>query len=168
MSMLILHLINLITQLFIQLTLPLIWYWLWFGYCGNKLIDWFCLDQCFPPHFFRYVIVDTPGQIEVFTWSASGAIISETMVTITNIFFPLHWSVTWVTHGIILTVLQFCEDIISDLPYIVTWVTHYQCDCSTRLCNKISSPLPYVRWVTHYQCDCSTRLCNKMSSLPFL
>ncbi|XP_071806647.1 GPN-loop GTPase 1-like [Asterias amurensis] len=27
----------------------------------------------------KYVIVDTPGQIEVFTWSASGAIISETM-----------------------------------------------------------------------------------------
>lgn len=29
----------------------------------------------------RYVILDTPGQIEVFTWSASGAIITETLVS---------------------------------------------------------------------------------------
>ena len=29
----------------------------------------------------RYVIFDTPGQIEVFTWSASGAIITETLVS---------------------------------------------------------------------------------------
>ena len=28
----------------------------------------------------RYVLLDTPGQIEVFTWSASGAIIMETLV----------------------------------------------------------------------------------------
>ena len=28
----------------------------------------------------EYVIFDTPGQIEVFTWSASGAIISEALV----------------------------------------------------------------------------------------
>lgn len=28
----------------------------------------------------RYVILDTPGQIEVFTWSASGTIITETLV----------------------------------------------------------------------------------------
>ena len=28
-----------------------------------------------PP--LKYVIVDTPGQIEIFTWSASGAIITE-------------------------------------------------------------------------------------------
>lgn len=27
----------------------------------------------------RYVFVDTPGQIEVFTWSASGSIITETL-----------------------------------------------------------------------------------------
>jgi GPN-loop GTPase len=25
----------------------------------------------------KYIIVDTPGQIEIFTWSASGAIITE-------------------------------------------------------------------------------------------
>ncbi|XP_070547712.1 GPN-loop GTPase 1-like [Ptychodera flava] len=29
----------------------------------------------------KYVIFDTPGQIEVFTWSASGAIISETLAS---------------------------------------------------------------------------------------
>ena len=28
-----------------------------------------------------YVIIDTPGQIEVFTWSASGSIITETLAT---------------------------------------------------------------------------------------
>lgn len=28
-----------------------------------------------PP--LKYIIVDTPGQIEIFTWSASGAIITE-------------------------------------------------------------------------------------------
>ena len=31
-----------------------------------------------------YVLIDTPGQIEVFTWSASGSIISETLAA----FFP--------------------------------------------------------------------------------
>ena len=30
--------------------------------------------------FSRYVLLDTPGQIEVFTWSVSGAIIMETLV----------------------------------------------------------------------------------------
>ena len=30
-----------------------------------------------------HVIVDTPGQIEVFTWSASGTIITETLATTT-------------------------------------------------------------------------------------
>ena len=29
----------------------------------------------------RYVIFDTPGQIEVFTWSASGSIITESLVS---------------------------------------------------------------------------------------
>ena len=28
----------------------------------------------------RYVVFDTPGQIEVFTWSASGTIITEALV----------------------------------------------------------------------------------------
>ena len=31
-------------------------------------------------HSFRHVFIDTPGQIEVFTWSASGNIISESLV----------------------------------------------------------------------------------------
>ncbi|ESO97421.1 hypothetical protein LOTGIDRAFT_115165 [Lottia gigantea] len=30
---------------------------------------------------YKYVIIDTPGQIEVFTWSASGAIITETLAS---------------------------------------------------------------------------------------
>ena len=29
----------------------------------------------------RHVLLDTPGQIEVFTWSASGAIITESLAT---------------------------------------------------------------------------------------
>ncbi|XP_010778392.1 GPN-loop GTPase 1, partial [Notothenia coriiceps] len=29
----------------------------------------------------RYVLIDTPGQIEVFTWSASGTIITETLAS---------------------------------------------------------------------------------------
>uniref|UniRef100_A0A8C1WMH4 GPN-loop GTPase n=1 Tax=Cyprinus carpio TaxID=7962 RepID=A0A8C1WMH4_CYPCA len=34
-------------------------------------------------HFFRsqYVLIDTPGQIEVFTWSASGTIITEALAS---------------------------------------------------------------------------------------
>lgn len=28
----------------------------------------------------RYILIDTPGQIEVFTWSASGTIITEALV----------------------------------------------------------------------------------------
>lgn len=35
-------------------------------------------------HFFfvsRYAIFDTPGQIEVFTWSASGSIITEALAS---------------------------------------------------------------------------------------
>jgi len=32
----------------------------------------------------EYIILDTPGQIEVFTWSASGTIITETLVSVTN------------------------------------------------------------------------------------
>lgn len=29
----------------------------------------------------KYVVIDTPGQIEVFNWSASGAIITETLAS---------------------------------------------------------------------------------------
>ena len=31
--------------------------------------------------FFSYVILDTPGQIEIFTWSASGAIITDAVAS---------------------------------------------------------------------------------------
>ena len=34
-----------------------------------------CEKKREPP--LEYIIVDTPGQIEIFTWSASGAIITE-------------------------------------------------------------------------------------------
>ena len=33
-------------------------------------------------HDIKYAVFDTPGQIEVFTWSASGTIITETLVII--------------------------------------------------------------------------------------
>lgn len=29
----------------------------------------------------KYILIDTPGQIEVFTWSASGQIITEALVS---------------------------------------------------------------------------------------
>jgi hypothetical protein len=32
-------------------------------------------------HLFSYVVVDTPGQIEIFTWSASGAIITDAIAS---------------------------------------------------------------------------------------
>lgn len=32
-----------------------------------------------PP--LQYIVADTPGQIEIFTWSASGAIITELMAS---------------------------------------------------------------------------------------
>ena len=37
------------------------------------------IDLCFKPREqpFEHIVVDTPGQIEIFTWSASGAIITE-------------------------------------------------------------------------------------------
>lgn len=38
------------------------------------------LQPCFYAHR-RYVFIDTPGQIEVFTWSASGQIITETLAS---------------------------------------------------------------------------------------
>lgn len=34
-----------------------------------------CTKQRTPP--LQHILVDTPGQIEVFTWSASGAIITQ-------------------------------------------------------------------------------------------
>lgn len=35
----------------------------------------------------RYVLIDTPGQIEVFTWSASGTIITEALVGLLVCFY---------------------------------------------------------------------------------
>lgn len=35
---------------------------------------------CSTSDLCRYVLIDTPGQIEVFTWSASGTIITEALV----------------------------------------------------------------------------------------
>lgn len=32
-------------------------------------------------HLSSYVIIDTPGQIEIFTWSASGAIITDAVAS---------------------------------------------------------------------------------------
>ena len=34
-----------------------------------------------PLHPSSYVIIDTPGQIEIFTWSASGAIITDAVAS---------------------------------------------------------------------------------------
>ena len=41
----------------------------------SSLQHWWCFA-------FRYVLIDTPGQIEVFTWSASGNIITEALVSL--------------------------------------------------------------------------------------
>lgn len=52
----------------------------------NELISAVCLttfDPC------RYVLIDTPGQIEVFTWSASGTIITESLVDPLTFCFSL-------------------------------------------------------------------------------
>ena len=46
-----------------------------------------------------YVVMDTPGQIEVFTWSASGTIITETLVSgATHWWVGLHTLVGGATH----------------------------------------------------------------------
>ena len=41
--------------------------------CGKRA------DQRIVLLSFRHILIDTPGQIEIFTWSASGAIITETL-----------------------------------------------------------------------------------------
>lgn len=40
-----------------------------------------CILQALHLFYFRFAIFDTPGQIEVFTWSASGAIITEALAS---------------------------------------------------------------------------------------
>jgi len=40
-----------------------------------------CILQTLHSFYFRFAIFDTPGQIEVFTWSASGAIITEALAS---------------------------------------------------------------------------------------
>lgn len=82
----------------------------------------------------RYVLIDTPGQIEVFTWSASGTIITEALVcccfktvimymntSLTvklefniKVFFPRHlpfrvWWYMWWTHLEVLTRSPSCQ-----------------------------------------------------------
>ena len=53
-----------------------------FYYCtsmGRSVLFGQVISLCEKPRDapLKYVIVDTPGQIEIFTWSASGAIITE-------------------------------------------------------------------------------------------
>jgi GTPase SAR1 family protein len=39
-----------------------------------------------------YVVIDTPGQIEIFTWSASGMIIASTLASaLPTVEFLSHW-----------------------------------------------------------------------------
>jgi GPN-loop GTPase len=38
-------------------------------------------ENSLPPQFIEYFLVDTPGQIEAFTWSASGTIITESLAS---------------------------------------------------------------------------------------
>nr|CAH8845476.1 unnamed protein product [Trichobilharzia regenti] len=38
-----------------------------------------------------YAVIDTPGQIEVFTWSASGAIITELLTDVIDCDFAIEW-----------------------------------------------------------------------------
>lgn len=42
----------------------------------------------------RYVLIDTPGQIEVFTWSASGTIITEALVSVLGLVHERIWRVS--------------------------------------------------------------------------
>lgn len=41
----------------------------------------------------KYAIFDTPGQIEVFTWSASGSIITESLVSSPTTISPVIFSI---------------------------------------------------------------------------
>lgn len=45
----------------------------------QQVID-LCTKKRDPP--LEYIVADTPGQIEIFTWSASGAIITEAFATV--------------------------------------------------------------------------------------
>jgi hypothetical protein len=46
-------------------------------FLNNKVVS-LCEKPRDPP--LKYIVADTPGQIEIFTWSASGAIITEVCV----------------------------------------------------------------------------------------
>ncbi|CAH2245271.1 GPN-loop GTPase 1 isoform X2 [Pelobates cultripes] len=54
------------------LSLPFL-YWVLYCVCRLPSVTWLSLS--------RYVLIDTPGQIEVFTWSASGTIITEALAS---------------------------------------------------------------------------------------
>lgn len=43
-------------------------------------------------------MIDTPGQIEVFTWSASGTIITEALVSIVGLVTGSNWRARLVKH----------------------------------------------------------------------
>lgn len=43
-------------------------------------VEYVCLfSVIFPTNENSYIILDTPGQIEIFTWSASGAILTDAL-----------------------------------------------------------------------------------------
>jgi len=44
-----------------------------------SLVRFFLSDACPPAR--SYVLLDTPGQIEIFTWSASGSIITDALAS---------------------------------------------------------------------------------------
>lgn len=50
----------------------------------------------------KYVLFDTPGQIEVFTWSASGTIITDTLVGVVLLEFDVMPDIVCVFIGVIL------------------------------------------------------------------
>lgn len=46
-----------------------------------ELVKYFHSWLWYAHNVFSYVILDTPGQIEIFTWSASGAIITDAIAS---------------------------------------------------------------------------------------
>lgn len=70
---------------------------------------WHSPDNMRVEWYRRYVFIDTPGQIEVFTWSASGQIITETLASA----FPTV-SIPCCFQGVV----AFCSIQLSSTPYI--------------------------------------------------
>ena len=70
----------------------------------------------------RYVLLDTPGQIEVFTWSASGTIITESLVSECDAYaFTCHVVFEGMYMGIV-CVLKMCIYVacLIDIRYVCT------------------------------------------------